>query len=203
MKSLGLVIFLVANVVAYVPKAPEQLANRAAALEPRGCNANNCARAVTGTRSGKMPAVTSRQADCSSFMEATVYTNYFGTAVSTVTPTVVPTYASACSTPGSPQMAYSSACSCWSITPTTTTSAVYSCATPNTFYSCSDGFNGVCWCTQDIFGVNFCSTTFEGNTGGGCDPNGVGCTPPYICTSDQVCNLAGVSSDCTGPHPFK
>ena len=46
------------------------------------CNADNCARAVTGTRSGKMPDVASRQADCSSFMRATVtpratYGDYF------------------------------------------------------------------------------------------------------------------------------
>lgn len=36
-----------------------------------GCNADNCARAVTGTRDGLLP-ITSRQADCSSFMRATV-----------------------------------------------------------------------------------------------------------------------------------
>jgi hypothetical protein len=196
MKSLGLVIFLVANVTAYMHKVPQQLANRAAVLEARsGCDANNCARAVTGTRPGKVPDITSRQADCSSFMEATVYTNYFGTTVTTVTPTAVPTYASACSTPGSPQQAYSSACSCWSITATTTTTANYACATPNTFYSCADGYNDVCWCTQDESGKNYCSTTFEGDFIVGCP-----CTPPYICTSDGVCNLAGVSSDCSGPQ---
>jgi hypothetical protein len=36
------------------------------------CDANNCARAVTGTRSGKLPDVTSRMEDCSSFMLVTV-----------------------------------------------------------------------------------------------------------------------------------
>lgn len=36
------------------------------------CNADNCARAVTGTRSGKVPDVTSRMEDCSSFMQVTV-----------------------------------------------------------------------------------------------------------------------------------
>jgi hypothetical protein len=36
-----------------------------------GCNADNCARAVTGTRDGLLP-ITSRQSDCSSFMRATV-----------------------------------------------------------------------------------------------------------------------------------
>lgn len=43
----------------------------AAAMANGGCNADNCARAVTGTREGKL-AITSRQADCSSFMRATV-----------------------------------------------------------------------------------------------------------------------------------
>lgn len=36
------------------------------------CDSNNCARAVTGSRTGKMPDVTSRRADCSSYMLATV-----------------------------------------------------------------------------------------------------------------------------------
>jgi hypothetical protein len=36
------------------------------------CHADNCARAVTGTRPGKKPDVTSRIADCSSFMLTTV-----------------------------------------------------------------------------------------------------------------------------------
>jgi hypothetical protein len=36
------------------------------------CNDDNCARAVTGTRPGKVPDVTSRMADCSSFMQVTV-----------------------------------------------------------------------------------------------------------------------------------
>jgi hypothetical protein len=52
------------------------------------CNANNCARAVTGTRAGKTPGVASRMADCSSFMMVTVTP-----AVSYVplTPVLVPT----------------------------------------------------------------------------------------------------------------
>ena len=40
--------------------------------DANGCNADNCARAVTGTRPGKTPDVASRMADCSSFMEITV-----------------------------------------------------------------------------------------------------------------------------------
>jgi hypothetical protein len=66
------------------------------------CNANNCARAVTGTRPGKTPAVTSRQSDCASFMHNSV--NPTATAG-------LPSYASACTSAG----AYSSACACWGI----------------------------------------------------------------------------------------
>ena len=86
-----------------------------------GCDADNCARAVTGTEA--KPAITQRQADCSSFMQTTVGA---GTSIitSTITATTtlgpvvlrpkgkhdtsptVPYYASACS--GS--VRYSSAC---------------------------------------------------------------------------------------------
>ncbi|KAJ6256058.1 hypothetical protein Dda_9150 [Drechslerella dactyloides] len=76
---------------------------------PGGCNANNCARAVTGTRGGEA-VVTSHRGDCSSFMQTTV-----GPGTTIVIPTDVPTYASACTGPA----AYSSACSCWGVTPTT------------------------------------------------------------------------------------
>lgn len=40
-------------------------------IEKRECAGNNCNRQVTGTREGLTP-LTSRQADCSSFMQATV-----------------------------------------------------------------------------------------------------------------------------------
>lgn len=40
-------------------------------IEKRECHADNCARQVTGTRPGLTP-IESRQADCSSFMTATV-----------------------------------------------------------------------------------------------------------------------------------
>ncbi|KAK6543520.1 hypothetical protein TWF694_000266 [Orbilia ellipsospora] len=78
-------------------------------LEPRMCPADNCARAVTGTRSGKVPDVTSRMADCSSFMRTTVQPS------TTIVPTQVPAYASACSG----TVRYSTACSCWGIGSTT------------------------------------------------------------------------------------
>src|ERR1700722_601100 len=121
MKLLGLVAFLVANVANVAanspapPPGPPQVTNRAQLLQPRGCNANNCARAVTGTRPGKVPDVSSRKSDCSSFMATTVLTYPDGRPWSTVTATAVPTYASACSTPISPASAYASACSCWGV----------------------------------------------------------------------------------------
>lgn len=80
-------------------------------LEARGaCVANNCARAVTGTRSGRMPNVASRMSDCASFLQASVLTNYGGFPVGTVTASGVPSYASPCSTPVNAQSAYASAC---------------------------------------------------------------------------------------------
>ncbi|PON22964.1 hypothetical protein TGAM01_v208219 [Trichoderma gamsii] len=101
-----------------------------------GCNADNCARAVTGTRDG-LPPISSRKADCSSFMRATVTPkattttititvhpditpkpkNDINYAAATVHPTAVPAYASSCD--GAKR--YSSVCSCWGITATTVT----------------------------------------------------------------------------------
>jgi hypothetical protein len=40
-------------------------------LEQRACAGNNCNRAVTGTRDG-LPPLSSRSADCSSFLLTTV-----------------------------------------------------------------------------------------------------------------------------------
>jgi hypothetical protein len=63
---------------------------------PPGCNADNCARAVTGTRLGAAH-VTQAKSDCSSLLAATP------------TPSSLPSYAGNC-----PNFsAYSSACSCW------------------------------------------------------------------------------------------
>ncbi|EHK16144.1 uncharacterized protein TRIVIDRAFT_184567 [Trichoderma virens Gv29-8] len=104
-----------------------------------GCHADNCARAVTGTREGLLP-ITSRQADCSSFMLATVTPEATTTTITitvdpevtpkikraanngsavTVFPTSIPTYAANCDSGA----VYSSACSCWGITAATTTAA--------------------------------------------------------------------------------
>ncbi|OAR00545.1 hypothetical protein LLEC1_00496 [Akanthomyces lecanii] len=114
----------------YAACVPLALLFKAQCVVAGACNADNCARAVTGTRRGDAFG-TSAKADCSSFMTKTVT----GTAV-TVTNTVtvtevpkgtvtahkraeptVPTYASACS--GTSR--YSSACSCWGITAGTLT----------------------------------------------------------------------------------
>ncbi|KAG5924711.1 hypothetical protein E4U42_004562 [Claviceps africana] len=114
----------------------------AGALEARKphCGGDNCARQVTGTRKGLTP-LSSRKADCSSFMRTTIVPD--ATTI-TVTVTVepdepvsltkrgieyraatevdhaVPTYASSCKKKGK----YSSACSCWGITPVITTAPV-------------------------------------------------------------------------------
>jgi hypothetical protein len=40
-------------------------------IERQVCNANNCARQVTGTRAGLLPVET-RRADCTSFLAAVV-----------------------------------------------------------------------------------------------------------------------------------
>ncbi|KAM0322450.1 hypothetical protein ACHAQA_009517 [Verticillium albo-atrum] len=107
-----------------------------------GCNANNCARGVTGTRAGKKPELTSRMEDCASFQLTTV-TPTTSTSTTTITiytdnppapvnppavepqnpvtviPTNVPAYASSCDG----RSGYASACSCWGITATATTVA--------------------------------------------------------------------------------
>ncbi|KAK1476831.1 hypothetical protein CNYM01_05736 [Colletotrichum nymphaeae SA-01] len=104
-------------------------------VEKRACAGNNCNRQVTGTRDGLLP-ITSRQADCSSFMQATVTPSPTTVTVTvtaaparlrrngeianrqvTALPTLIPAYASSCGD----SAAYSSACSCWGITAVTTT----------------------------------------------------------------------------------
>ena len=86
----------------YVPGSCPGGACKRDASSTMTCNANNCARAVTGTRIGKMPAATSRMADCSSFMHTTI---------NPAATTGIPSYASACTSAS----AYSSACACWGI----------------------------------------------------------------------------------------
>ncbi|KAK3326539.1 hypothetical protein B0H66DRAFT_163614 [Apodospora peruviana] len=78
------------------------------------CHADNCARAVTGTRQG--PVFTSQaKVDCSSFVVTTSYGHTSTVTApapsSVVVEKVIPEYASACSGPA----AYASACSCYGI----------------------------------------------------------------------------------------
>ncbi|KAK2053778.1 hypothetical protein LY76DRAFT_581222 [Colletotrichum caudatum] len=107
----------------------------ASVVEKRACAGNNCNRQVTGTREGLLP-ISSRKADCTSFLQATV-TPSPTTVTVTVTaapararrdghiadrqvtelPTLVPAYASSCDDAAE----YSSACSCWGITAVTST----------------------------------------------------------------------------------
>ncbi|KAK1713317.1 uncharacterized protein BDZ83DRAFT_545000, partial [Colletotrichum acutatum] len=104
------------------------------------CNADNCARRVTGTfRAAGVPDVTNRGLDCSSYMQTAVIPDTFTSTVTTTiytdniptnptttfsqsttraaitqSPTSVPSYAAvSCTSTG----AYSSACSCWGYIP--------------------------------------------------------------------------------------
>ncbi|KAG9237995.1 hypothetical protein BJ875DRAFT_540005 [Amylocarpus encephaloides] len=81
-------------------------------LEPRNCHANNCAREITGTGAHITPDLTSRLADCSSYMASTVSVGSIETASKKRT---VPVYAtpfcsdaaensSVCSCAGTTQM---------------------------------------------------------------------------------------------------
>ncbi|KAK3690523.1 putative salivary secreted peptide [Podospora appendiculata] len=84
-----------------------------ATTTPGKCNANDCARAVTGTRQG--PAFTAKaKEDCSSFVVSTAY-GATVTVTAATTPTavnkVIPPYATACDGAS----AYASACSCYGI----------------------------------------------------------------------------------------
>jgi len=149
-----------------------------------GCNADNCARAVTGTRSGKIPDATSRMADCSSFMLTTVGPS------TTIVPSQVPPYASACS--GTQR--YSSACSCWGITPKIVPQD--GCSNPGTcgtfvlLYDDSCGPFGRCVCAFDADGRSVCvqdaacgsvcSTDSDCGSGGICWANN--CCGTNICT---------------------
>lgn len=101
------------------------------------CGGDNCARQITGTRDGLLP-ITSRQADCSSFLQTTVVPAAATTTVTvtidldelvkskrdkheiraaTQVPSSIPAYASGCDSASR----YSSACSCWGITGSVTT----------------------------------------------------------------------------------
>ncbi|EPE25686.1 hypothetical protein GLAREA_01598 [Glarea lozoyensis ATCC 20868] len=163
------------------------------------CNADNCARAVTGTAKGAAQ-VASAKADCAAFLATTVTpsaTTVFITTTITPAPTViakraatVPVYASACSG----TVRYSSACSCFGVVPSTftaptptVTSIVTATATPPTCpgSTCDAGIencqnNENCYC-------------FTGaSTSGFCGANAI-CASLKPCATDVEC---GGSSIC-------
>lgn len=98
------------------------------------------------------PNVTSRRSDCSYFQATTVYTNFDYNPFSTVSKTAVPSYVSACSTPGSPQQAFASACSCWSVPAATVTAEVTGPCVYFTTHSCTESVDHVCVCPPDPAG---------------------------------------------------
>ncbi|KAK3361111.1 hypothetical protein B0T24DRAFT_114445 [Lasiosphaeria ovina] len=134
MKLLGLLSTLLVSGIALGSVVPvavpgseleEGLADAALnRLMRRTCTSNNCAREVTGTNPG-LPPVTLRKADCSSFMARTVSYSTVTTVTSaqllrrqqTIVPSNLPAYASSVCNASK----YSSACSCWGITASTTT----------------------------------------------------------------------------------
>ncbi|EJT72918.1 hypothetical protein GGTG_09769 [Gaeumannomyces tritici R3-111a-1] len=107
---------------------PTVLANTNA--KATACNANNCARDVTGTREGKLPLLEVRKTDCANFITATVYATPTATPQNvvynrkmkrdpvTVKGQTVPSYIKQCN---ANMASYASACSCWGYTSTTIT----------------------------------------------------------------------------------
>ncbi|KXH39138.1 hypothetical protein CSAL01_03169 [Colletotrichum salicis] len=208
-------------------------------VDAQRCNNDNCARAVTGTRAGIPVDISSRRSDCSSYMQTTVIPDTFTSTVTTTVytdnipptptttfsqsttrapitqfPTAVPSYV----TPQCPgPSAYSSACSCWSITHSVTTLPAPVTTVTATEYA-NPGCRGAHDCPFD--GVNvyrcggggtpatFCTCLREA---GGKD-NGGGrrqvcvekkeCNEARTCTSSNSCNSgeACVWNYCCNPQ---
>lgn len=127
------------------------------------CNADNCARAVTGTRLG--PAhVTTAQSDCS-------------VQVAAPTPTI-PSYVHNCPNVES----YISACNCWGITNTGCTNPG-SCGSYNNIFDPACGPVGDCFCGHDADGRAVCVQDEA------C-ADAVPCSIDADCASGQVCLAA-------------
>jgi len=122
------------------------------AVEKRACAGNNCNRAITGTRDGLSPASV-RSADCASFLLTTVTPDAVTVTITvddeatttpakrdlvyraaTVSPSVLPTYATAACDAGS----YASACSCFGVTGSVTTAPVPTTTVTTTIDFCDD-----------------------------------------------------------------
>ncbi|KAH8805263.1 hypothetical protein F5884DRAFT_835621 [Xylogone sp. PMI_703] len=158
------------------------------------CHADNCARAVTGTRLGAAH-VTQAMSDCRSLLAATP------------APQSLPSYAGNC-----PNFsAYSSACSCWGATPTTSTpTPTPTCGgadllnDPNNCGTCGNVcpsgkcVNGVCAvseCTGQVCG-SFINCSPNGDLDCQCysTSDGTGfCAGNQFCDELATCNT---TSDC-------
>lgn len=151
-----------------------------AQLALANCNHDNCLRAVIAsaftTRSGS--------ADCTSYFQTTVETNSIGQTVSVITPTNIPTYASACS--GS--VRYSSACSCVGASNVviTTPAPAPTCAAGT--LSCNGGP-----CQDILSDPNNCGTCGNVCPSGVCT-NGE-CSAP-TCNGSTCSSLNSCGSDC-------
>ena len=145
----------------------------------RACAADNCARAVTGTKA--TPASTTRSADCRAFVQNTAKAT-------------VPAYASACRG----AVPYSSACSCFSITSTSTSGAT----APTTTTSCSPTYS------SDPAFANLCpapSGALSSSDMAACVSDGVH-TPAQCainaCTDNAACKFVLIQVDDEAPNGF-
>jgi len=151
----------------------------AAATSTTGCNADNCARAVTGTRLGASRVSVAR-ADCSTLVNAPAPT--------------IPSYVKNC-----PDVEhYLSACNCWGIKP--------SCSNPGTcgtFVLINDPSCGelqTCTCAIDADGRPVCvQDVFCGGQTCNSDAD---CGAGKVCWSENCCGVnicAPVSNICPNP----
>jgi len=161
------------------------------------CNRDNCLRAIVAsafpTRSGS--------ADCASYLATTVESY---PTVTTIIPTNIPTYASACSG----AVRYSSACACIDVAPSTTVIAPPNgcndpgvCGTYNIIDSSSCGPVGDCVCVTDANGNSVCVEDEYCNTAIPCASN-ADCGAGDVCWTSNCCGFdicATPSTICLNP----
>nr|XP_036577460.1 uncharacterized protein CTRU02_12693 [Colletotrichum truncatum]KAF6784431.1 hypothetical protein CTRU02_12693 [Colletotrichum truncatum] len=177
-----------------------------AVVAPR-CNADNCARAITGSRRGEA-FIASASSDCSDYLATTLVVDTVTITVgeqpqTTVPPAPksVPAYASPCAKEGQ----YESACSCFGVTGTTVTvtSTIVVVASP-TPETCVPGNCDVGFPTCGSSNVCGCSLTTEGDavcTNGrrpcpslpDCDTT-VDCSEGFVCVVGTCCGRNVCSS---------
>ncbi|CAD0114593.1 unnamed protein product [Aureobasidium uvarum] len=176
------------------------------------CNADNCARALTGTVDGPARASSRINTDCSSFQLTTVYpaattiTTTSGsvfttivpdTAGLTIAPSYLPSYANAACTPsGIASARFASACSCAGVSAATTTAATPTATVVVPVFTCNNPLNAN---TGANIGTNTCSRgasdacTYycdQDISGGGVCVQNAGCGPS--CSSDSDCGSGNV-----------